>query len=460
MRAGAVVRHLTGHAEATMNGAACASVGKALYQFDQKYLTAASEELETKGEAASGVGSQRELKIQKALESYENRVKASPELRSAWESFKTYMQGSMGALDRVTTFVEGGEKTFMISPREVFALVYLATVDDAAYGKEGARNHEARLETLDKALITLHQGANHSDTRCHLGIRNDLVGTLNQVYPGIQLADDASSFLMAQLHEWISGFMSRQEDRQALWHDWLRAGEMPETLQTRIKEQGAPIRTFLQKAMQDAGFENETALTQMMDNLTYLSPPLGNNIQLHTLNHFYVYKEQHPERADLTESVESYLDKHWTCGDEAVSQSVSDFLAVMTAADALDQHGSTLSHWNADQLSQESIDKIRTIQTAHCQGLSGDSLPALSPENRALLDQFHSAYASYCRDQRVGWIENYFVRYFAATPTGNDRPILFSALFDQEVRSKIVYTDLELANLLLEASAEVHLLHV
>jgi hypothetical protein len=84
-----------------------------------------------------------------------------------------------------------------------------------------------------------------------------------------------------------------------------------------------------------------------------------------------------------------------------------------------------------------------------------ESVPSLSSEAGKQLDQAIVNYLVYRRDQRLDWVENYFVHYFHAPDQAETRKRLFSSLFDEDVQAKLFYADHELQPLLTNSSDEV-----
>ncbi len=118
-----------------------------------------------------------------------------------FQTVTTYLQGVFNQppnqLDAVTVSTERGVIRKAFPLKEVFALVCAATMDINVYHIKYPQktplqleeDKQQRVRVLCNSLVDLVR-----DTKCHQGIRHELVGTLNMVYPGAHFIEDVDAF--------------------------------------------------------------------------------------------------------------------------------------------------------------------------------------------------------------------------------------------------------------------------
>ncbi|MDF1654995.1 MAG: ankyrin repeat domain-containing protein [Coxiellaceae bacterium] len=431
----AAIANITNYAEATMNTDACKSVGLVLLELQQVYLNQATD-------------AEKEAVIAQAMRDYEAYVTTIGQqaLTDAWLDLKGYMEGRTNALDRITD--REGNSVY-IRVKTVFALVYMATVDNSVYAgsedlEKADRDKHDRLHTLSEAIKTIHQGAART-FRCHLGVRNDLVGVLNNVYPGVRLIEDIDTYLLYHLKAEVIRVLdtSAELHNDIIYLAWIRDGEMPEALRSKLMgtELGL-IAINLTRACKAAGIaESETLKDKILqyvsaEYLTYLSPPIESDGGLHSLAAFHA---EGPARQMIRahERMDAWIVTDWK-NNAACADTVRDFVLVNRSLHGLNLHESALHCWNEDELSHTTIDAVKAICARY---VAGDPLrSSLVAEERLLLDDaFIVKVKRYERDSRFGLITNFFGRFFSSLSA--DKKKMQLLLLDKAFQSKILVDD-------------------
>jgi hypothetical protein len=153
-------------------------------------------------------------------------------------------------LDLVTLFVDGKSEQIACPLKEVFALVCAATVDMKPYeeafpGKgvdEHKKDREDRISLLCDTLKKLAY-----ERRCRQGIRNDLVGTLNRVYPGAQFIEDINTFFLDTITSYFGEVLNKktETERFSFVKDWI---EGKESLKSFFEEHKQNVTQILRRA--------------------------------------------------------------------------------------------------------------------------------------------------------------------------------------------------------------------
>ncbi|MBU0744550.1 MAG: hypothetical protein KKE11_04205 [Gammaproteobacteria bacterium] len=128
--------------------------------------------------------------------------------------------------------------------KEVFPLVCQAIIDQKSYGKPPVKSTkekelEARVLTLANCLIDL---ATSKSIICHYGVRNDLVMTLNGVYPGVNIVEDLNAYILAIAAEYFENDLQSLRKKSPKEHYKLLIAWMD---QTPDEEEGRILKDYM-----------------------------------------------------------------------------------------------------------------------------------------------------------------------------------------------------------------------
>lgn len=207
-----------------------------------------------------------------------------------FQSVTAYLQAvfnqPVNELDSVTIFTKGVEIGKGLLLKEVFALVCAATMDINVYHTEYPQKTQIQLEAdmlqRGRVLCTCLLGLVR-DNKCHQGIRHELVGTLNEVYPGAHFIEEVDSFFTATvvqlyLEELKKLLMALQFQ---LYSAWVAGDENNSNLQRFFADHNERARMKLISLCEEHYINpNNTEVTAKINNtinvdvLIYLPVPL------------------------------------------------------------------------------------------------------------------------------------------------------------------------------------------
>ncbi len=207
-----------------------------------------------------------------------------------FQSVTAYLQAvfnqPVNELDSVTIFTKGVEIGKGLPLKEVFALVCAATMDINVYHTEYPQKTQIQLEAdmlqRGRVLCTCLLGLVR-DNKCHQGIRHELVGTLNGVYPGAHFIEEVDSFFTATvvqlyLEELKKLLMALQFQ---LYSAWVAGDENNSNLQRFFADHNERARMKLISLCEEHYINpNNTEVTAKINNiinvdvLIYLPVPL------------------------------------------------------------------------------------------------------------------------------------------------------------------------------------------
>jgi ankyrin repeat protein len=442
------------------------SVAKALMQWRALYLDANDSSPTDK------------TKVNAAMSGFEHYVHAqnNPELTQHWQELKLTFAEPMDEFDLIGSVA--GESVH-IPLREVFAAVYWASVDLDAYrtsthaeeckaegGKTteidvAEKNRQDRLHTLGQSIITMHQ----EKVRCHLGIRNDLTGTLNGVYPGITFITDIDSYLVSTLKQAVLNELSRAEELEntAILKQWVIEKAMPDRLFEHLQRDGgigiAAIAIQLSQACKNAGLALNDELRKKITayvaphSLPYLRAPTDNHPALCALAELVNYPSKNlpTKLAGALEKIKHWAAKHWR-NNASSYQRIHSFLLAAKADIALTENEAVLSVWRRERLSPAQLNEAKEWLSQYLTALTTTkTAPAiLSPIAQKALERLNSVALEFSHDKQTALIQNFFALHFASDTADNDTlRNLYQRIFNPSIRRQ-VFIDDEQLNLWLE----------
>ena len=226
----------------THNKFASASMVAFLLRLAKKYLPQGSQSSSSSSSATNNQGQSIDEYISLFQRFVANNMRPLGINTGQYESIINYLQGAAGVLhqpanefDTVTIFIKGYEIRRAFPLKEVFALVCIATMDVEVY-KEADRTktpseleHDRiqRIKVLCITLLELAQLQFSANRICHQGVRHDLVGTLNKVYPGAHFIDEMNSFFQdAVVSVYLEALKTLPIDAQSgLFSAWVAGDE-------------------------------------------------------------------------------------------------------------------------------------------------------------------------------------------------------------------------------------------
>lgn len=338
-----------------------------------------------------------------------------------WKDLQSKFNEALGLFDRI------GETDYPL--KKVFTLVYLASkdLDAAVYEDVSDRVVRQRFETFVNAIITLHR----EDTRCHQGIRNDLVGTLSGVHPDVKFLPPRIFLQRQTVADYVTGHLAEWdiEKRRQCYINWMRAGEMPAELAAELREERR-LSNYLRQ--QEAMFKaagltpkngiNPELLASFMQNLKLMIEDddcflhcdyvLVRDESFKYLQDFYHPKFQLGAPIQkVHDLIDAWIVEYWQPGEKC--RLITDYLVVRTTDLMLRRNKSALICWNADVLPIEQIEKTSAICTSYVAKTRVEDLVITAKQHRQFI-QFHRALLVYKKDSRFDLIENFFARFFAS----------------------------------------------
>jgi hypothetical protein len=414
--------------EATMDSFLIASVAHALQLLQKTYLNPKISAY------------QREELTSKAIGFLKNRIEKSNDttLITEWRGLEEQMDRPVSAnLDRV------GDTIYPL--KEVVALVYLATMNSAAYAKEkNQESQDRRLETLFTAIKTMHQ----EKKRCSLGVRHDLVGTLNLTYPGIRILPPKELLLNRIAFDYIEEHLEKftTERQRALLLIWVKQTEMPDELIAVLKssENTGKMVTRIQTTLSELGIkkaEIDSFIEQFEDYihdedvLPYISAVARAKKSARDLWSF-IHPALRPDTLlnHAHRIITQWVEDKWQ--PDGNNQLVADFTAVNQALNDLRLHERELRNWNEGRLTASRINKVKEICDTFAKTVQpirgkqelndgqGSKDDDSSPKgDREIFQKFQNAVLAYKSDERVDLIENIFAQFFASQPAQKNQLI-------------------------------------
>jgi hypothetical protein len=413
---------------------------------------------------------ENEHRIEEAIQLFGKNVHARKDdkLASAWNELKATLNEPADQYDQV------GQKQYPL--KRMFALVYMATVNKAAYPYVGREEDKAinlkkdqalRLETLCNAIKTLHKDGK----RCHWGIRNDLVGTLSKVYPGITIFPPKVDLQLAFISEYVTDYLKASTESgravNSLYVAWMQEGKMPKALAQELREE-TRLEGWLKSIeakLRESGLTEEIGLTQSDrgafiaslkklvsdSSFRYCTYMVCTNPTTDALREFF-YSTTGMDPQELAAKKEQLT--HWATEKwdyQAENVPIRDYLLVRKILQALLEHALALSTWNQEILPDEELHTMRDICKRYAEsvpsvtqgeggGGSKEESLVLTDSDRDSLKKGYENIIAFKNDQREEYIANFFANYFLSGP--NKKVDMEILVLDKNFLSKVRVDDL------------------
>ena len=365
-------------------------------------------------------------------------------------------------LDIVTLYNGESEERISLIMRDVVTLVVKALLDDEkfAHSYEGSfderlaqaqADRPLRLLSLFKCLQRLRIGI------CNTGCRNELVSLLNGVYEGIEIMEDACSFVEYTLKDRLMSLVENvlQENlmTEELWHalyEWMTDNNAVNLLRLLSIGQGSNIHDELLAHFIKHGCNPATlsvtvrrgkvvSLRDYIENITsnLLYPnDMKRNVEL-SMIYRLLNENTESSNVELRNSALMYI-QNWIRNSFTFTPPnralLGQYYAVYVGHSDLLKNRALLLLSN--KITEEEIAVIQQQFNEYYQTITN---PQLSTELRASLKNLREKISECKKDTFYSQIENFFACFFLSDK--NSKKEIYSLLLEDKVLPHILLTE-------------------
>ncbi len=449
--------------QATHDEALCRSVGMAVLGLEKTYpLVEISEEKFFSS-----------LKDRMQSELSDCKDVTADEIKAVVDGIKLKFAEENDRWDNVTLYLpeKNQEKEYKLPIKKVLPLVWEATLDDKAYvhSDQGSdKDRSNRVLTFFKCLERIKIGI------CHLGIRHELVLTLNGVYKDIHIIENAKAEILCLLRdkinkqfwsEYQSDLIPEKKKRlESALMDWISNSNPSQVLGVIDNR----IRAEIDEHFEKHGINpKKSALRETVDNaLNSLEfacdpkqyPSLARvNVILNAIESKTAGQE---ERSKALSAVQEWIPKNYRFDDEKHE----DNRSIVHFGDVYTLHKDVMANrivlMVTGQMNDKEIDEV----DKHCRDYFNQCkppvFPSVNPEE--LVKTIALKVANAKQNSMSNQIENFFARWFVAFKNNNlsEARSVYMLLLQDQFQKRVELTTDEVIYKLAEENREDKYLNI